>query len=309
MNRVMVAAVIAALCVSGVVAAADEGLTKVSEHVWAYVGATGATAPNGFGANAGIVVGNDAVLVVDTLLFPKLAEKFVADIRKVTDKPIKYVASTHYHLDHAWGNQVFAAAGAVIIAQEKGPANTVMAQYGLEHPEMFGMTKDDVAGIRLAPVNITFPDKMQVMLGDVTVELQYRGTTHSNDSITVAVPQDKVMFTGDMLFTGYHPFIGEGDIPTWVRALDELGKTDIQKFVPGHGPVSTKADIENMKRYIEVFDKEATALCKGKTQADAPAIAAELQKKLPPPARPEIPIMIENNLRQKYLPKEVKNEK
>lgn len=295
--------VIASLLVCGSVFGADAGLTKVSEHVYAYVGMTGATAQNGYGANAGIVVGKDGVLVVDTLLFPKLAEKFVADIKKVTDKPIKYVVNTHYHLDHAWGNQVFKDAGAVIIGQTNSLQDMTMALTALKHPEMFGLTPADVNGIRLTPATILFPDMLMVDLGDVTVWLKYWGPTHTDDSITVHALQDNVLFTGDILFTQYNPYLAEGNITNWTKVLDRL-QSEADKFIPGHGPVSTKADLESMKKYLEVFDKEAKELCKGKTQADAPAIAAEMAKKLPQPARPEIAMMIENNLRQKYLPKE-----
>jgi cyclase len=283
-------------------AAEGAGLQKITDHVYAYAGATGASAETGFGANAGVVVGSNAALVVDTLLSPKMAEKFMADIRKVTDKPIKYVANTHYHLDHAWGNQVFAGAGAVIIGQENSSKDMTMAAESLKHPEMFGLTTKDVEGIKLTPATILFPDRLTVDLGDVTVELNYPGPTHTNDSITVAVPQDKVMFTGDILFSHYNPYLAEGDIANWTKVLGELQKSEMARFIPGHGPVSSKTDLADMKKYLEVFDKEAKVLCAGKTAADAPAIAAELAKMLPQPARPELPGMVEMNLRAKYLP-------
>jgi len=92
-------------------ARAAEGLTKIAEDVYSYVGVQNGSPANSYAANAGIVIGKDAVLVVDTLISAREAERFLADIRKITDKPIRYVVNTCTHLDHAFGNCVFAKLG------------------------------------------------------------------------------------------------------------------------------------------------------------------------------------------------------
>ncbi len=97
---------------------AGKGLTKIAENVYSYADVKKASAANSFGANAGIVIGKDGILVVDTLLSAKEAKRFIRDIRAISDKPIKYVVDTHYHLDHAFGNSEFAQYGAVIVAHE-----------------------------------------------------------------------------------------------------------------------------------------------------------------------------------------------
>jgi cyclase len=164
------------------------------------------------------------------------------------------------------------------------------------------LTQQDIEGTVLYPPTITFYNSMKVDLGGVVVDLAFPGASHTDGSITVAVPQDNVLFLGDILFTKYHPYIAEGDIPSWIRVLDNLEHTKAKIIVPGHGPLSTVADIRDMKLYLQVFSTEAFKLCKGKQPQDAPAITKELLKVLPDQGRTELPFMVESNLREKYLP-------
>jgi glyoxylase-like metal-dependent hydrolase (beta-lactamase superfamily II) len=279
-------------------------LQKLSDHVYAYVGVTNASpSANSFGANSGVVIGEDAVLVVDTLMSAKEADKLLADIKKVTDKPIKYAVNTHYHPDHAWGNEVFVNEGAAVIGHENSRLAAPRSEYELLHAKEFGLTDQDMEGTVLKFPTVTFKDALRVDLGGgVAVELSYPGATHTDGSITAFVPGDKVLFMGDMLFTKYHPYIGEGDIPSWLKVLSGLEKTPALVIVPGHGPVSTVSDIKAMEVYLKEFDARAKDLCRGKKQEDAPLIAAELLKQLPNQGRTELAVMVESNLREKYLP-------
>lgn len=277
-------------------------LQKISDHVYAYVGITNASpSANSFGANAGLVVGKDAALVIDTLVSAKDAKRFLSDIKKVTDKPVKYVVNTHYHLDHSWGNDVFAKKGAVVIAHE----NSRLAMQKMEdptlHPENFGMTAKDIKGTVLKAPDVTFRDSLQIDLGGITVELNYPGETHTNGSIFAAIPQDSVLFLGDALFTGYHPFIGEGNYKSWKKILTDLEKTTFKILVPGHGPLSTIEDVKAMKTYITEFDAKAKKLCKNKKPEDVSKISEELLKELPDQKRTEMPALIQMNLNVRYL--------
>ncbi len=231
-------ACIGLLCVVMCSSAGADGapvLQKISEHVYAYVDTKNAGPADSFGSNAGLVVGNDAALVIDTLISAKHADRFVADIRKVTDRPVKYVVNTHHHLDHAWGNCEFVRLGATVIAQENALSHVTEDAQTLAHPEGHGLTAKDLEGTTLQGPTITFTDSMKIDLGGVTVELRYPGPTHTNDSIVAYVPQDKVMFVGDILFTRYHPFLAEGDLIQWQKALGELAAGLDTKIIPGHG--------------------------------------------------------------------------
>ena len=287
-----------------VVAEETAGLTKLSEHVYAAVDFKNASpAANSFGVNTGVVIGNDAVLVIDTRVSAKHAQAFIADIKKITSKPIKYVVNTHFHLDHSLGNCEFVKLGAVVIGQENSQQAVPQIKYCIEHAGDVGLTPQDMEGTTVSMPTITFKDTLSVDLGGVTVSLSYLGPAHTNDSIIALVDQDGVLFAGDILFTRYHPFLSDADVMGWLKVLSKLETTTAKIIVPGHGPVSTVADIKDLEIYLTQFDKQAKVLCAGKTQDDAPAIAQEMLKTLPDQKRTELVMGVENNLLTKYLPK------
>lgn len=299
--------VIVALLLTCTLADAGEQrkLQQVGQHVWAYTNVSPMTVTNSFGANAGAVVGSKGVLVVDTLVSAKEGRRLLADVREVTKLPILWVVNTHYHLDHALGNCVFAAEGATIVGAS--PAPTLLAErgaYALAHADQYGLTPDDMEGTTIALATVSFSGTMTIDLGGVVVELRSMPHAHSQDNLLVWVPQDKVLFSGDLLFVGSHPFLGESDIQGWLSDLDAVAAVKAEKIIPGHGPIAGAKDIAEMKEYITAFDAAATRLTEGKSQADAPRLAEEVRKVLPAQGRENLPFMIEHNLRTKYLPQE-----
>ncbi|MBI5016048.1 MAG: MBL fold metallo-hydrolase [Deltaproteobacteria bacterium] len=282
------------------VARAEEGLTKIAEDVYSYVDMKNGSPANSFAANAGIVVGRDAVLVVDTLISAKEAERLLADIRKVTDKPIRYVVNTHTHLDHGFGNCVFAKLGAVVIAQERDrEALEKSAGSALKNAVAFGVAEELLQGTTIAVPTVSFTDKARVDLGGIAVELISAASSHTAGSALVWVPSRRVLFTGDVLFTDFHPYLAEGEIAGWLKALDAVSALDAGAIVPGHGPLSAKKDVEDMKAYLVTFDQKAREMAAA--GADADAIVAELTKILP--ARSQGEWMIGANVKGKYLAK------
>ncbi|HET6421672.1 MAG TPA: MBL fold metallo-hydrolase, partial [Geobacteraceae bacterium] len=240
---------------------AQEGLMKIAENVYSYVGVKNAGPANSFAANAGIVVGKDGIAVIDTLISAKEAQRFIRDIRKISDKPIRYVVDTHHHLDHTFGNEEFSKLGAVIVSQEECRKN--MLKYSEEtqkNARNYGLTPEQTEGTKIAYPTITFTDRMSIDLGNQEIELIYVGPSHTGGSIMVLVPDRKVLFTGDILFTDFHPFLADGDIPGWVRNLDYIATLDVDRIVPGHGPISGKKDIAEMKNYLIAFDEKAREL-------------------------------------------------
>lgn len=276
-------------------------LTKVADNVYSYVGAKDASPANSFAANAGIVVGRDGILVVDTLISAKEAQRFLADIRKISDKPIRYVVNTHTHLDHAFGNGVFAKQGAVIISHtaDRKLLERVGAET-LKNAGNFGLKPEDMVGTEIAYPTLTFSDRLTVDLGGETVELIRVAPSHTEGSIVVFLPAKKLLFAGDILFTDFHPYLAEGDIPGWTRTIDELLVMEVERIVPGHGPLSTKKDLREMKEYLLLFDAKARELAAGSQDADA--VAAELKKTLPKRSLAEW--MIPFNLKSRYLQKQ-----
>jgi glyoxylase-like metal-dependent hydrolase (beta-lactamase superfamily II) len=256
-----------------------------------------------YGANAGIVIGEDAILVVDTLVSAKEGKRLLKDIRAISDKPIQYVVNTHYHLDHTFGNAEFAGLGADIIshvicadAMKKSAVDT------LANANAYGLTKEDLEGTQLAYPNVTFTDKMGLDLGGLEVELIYIAPSHSKGSIVVHIAAEGVVFAGDILFTDFHPYMAEGDIAGWQETLDSVIVLNADKIIPGHGPLSTNKDLADMKAYIVAFDKRATDLAAGSNELEH--IVAELKKSMPARTRGEG--LIQANVQGKYL--KVKNE-
>lgn len=276
-------------------------LTKIADNVYSYVGAKDASPANSFAANAGIVIGRDGILVVDTLISAKEGQRFLADIRKISDKPIKYVVNTHTHLDHAFGNCIFAKLGAILIAHDAD--RRLLEKIGettLKNIGNYGLKPEEMAGTEIFLPSLTFSEKMTVDLGGETVELIRVAPSHTEGSVIVYLPAKKLLFSGDILFTDFHPYLADGDIPGWTRTLDALLAMDVEWIIPGHGPLSTKKDLREMKEYLLLFDAKARELAAGSQDADA--ISAELKKALPKRSLAEW--MIGFNVKSRYLQKQ-----
>lgn len=276
-----------------------DGLEKISEGVYAYVNIKSGSPGNQFGANAGIVIGDDGLLVVDTLTSAKEAKKFLEDIRKISPKPIKYVVNTHYHLDHAFGNCVFKDQGSVIIGHVKCRRQVLKTQdNAIEVAKSFGMDDAALEGTRIVAPDIAFEQSLELDLGNRVVQLIYSGqTSHTAGSIFVLVPQQKVAFAGDILFTDFHPYMAEGDLKGWYYALDYLLSLGADKIVPGHGPLSGAKDVREMKAYLKIFDHHAKSLCDTSTNIEQ--ITTEMIKRLP--ARTDGQFIVQANIQGRYL--------
>jgi cyclase len=281
-------------------ASAAEKLTPIAENVYAYVDTKNGSKDNSFGANAGIIIGEDGVVMVDTLISAREAKRFIRDIRAVTNKPIRYVVNTHYHLDHSFGNCEFVKLGAVVITQENDrKAMEKSAAEALKNIGNYGLTPEDMKGTTPAVAVLGYGDRMTIDIGGQRIELIHARHSHTGGDTLVWLPDKKILFTGDVLFTGYHPFLAEGNIEQWVKQLDDIKAMNVEKIIPGHGPLSGKKDVEEMKAYLLLFDRKAKELAA--RSDDAQKIAAELRKALP--ERPEGAWLIGPNVQMKYMKK------
>lgn len=303
--RILVAALVFSVCIIGQLAtcsadAAPKGLTKITDNVYAYVDTKDPSPATGFGANTGVIIGRDGIVVVDTLISARDAKRFIADIRKVSDKPILYAVNTHEHLDHALGNSEFKKAGAVIVSQ--ADCKKAMEKTGdgiLGRAKYYGLTDNQMEGTEVVYPSITFGDRMEIDLGDRKVDLIYPGPSHTDGSLLVYLPQEKVLFTGDVLFTNYHPNVSDGNMESWQKVLDYVATLDTAYIIPGHGPLSSKKDVQDMKDYLVAFDNGAKELCAKSDDVDY--IATELKKRLP--TREYLDILIAGNIKMRYLKK------
>jgi len=279
-------------------------LQQISAHVYARVGVANASPlTNSFGANAGAVIGCDAVLVVDTLMSAAQGGQLLSAIRRITDRPIRlcgeHAPSHGPHLGqlrlrccrrHGHRARIHPP-GPARSRQWLGPGAT------LSHFRREPCRHRDRGAVG------DFRQDLRLDLGGVSVELDYPGPTHTAGSIIARIREDDVLFSGDMLFTNYHVTMIDGDVANWCQVLRTLQSTAPRTIIPGHGPISSVADLQAMEEYLRVFDEEATRLCTGKTAADADAIAQELSLRLPSPPRAELPFIVAANLRVRYLPR------
>jgi cyclase len=274
-------------------------LTRIAENVYAYVDTINSSKNSSFGANAGIIIGKDGIVVVDTLISAKEAKRFIRDIRSISRKPIRYVVNTHYHLDHVFGNSEFVKLGAVVISQENAKkAMEKSASETLRHIGEYGLTPNDMKGTTPAYPVLSYGDRMTLNIGE-QIELIHARHSHTDGDTLVYLPGKKVLFTGDILFTDYHPFLAEGNIEEWAKELDDIKSMDVEKIIPGHGPLSGKKDLEDMKVYILMFDQKAKELAS--QSDDVKKIATAIQSALP--QRHEGAWLIGPNIQMKYLKK------
>lgn len=279
---------------------AGEGLLRITENVYSYVGAKDGSASSSFGANAGIVMGEDSIMVVDALVSAKAAGKLIEDIKAVSDKPIKYVVNTHAHLDHAFGNAEFAKLGAVVVSHGKCRASMERAaEDTLRNAASYGLTAEDMAGTEIAYPSLTFESRMAIDMVGRKAELIYVAPSHTAGSVLVYLPEEKTLFAGDALFTDFHPFMGEGDIAGWLKTLEYIESLDVERIIPGHGPVSGKEDVAAMKDYLAAFDKKAEELAE--KSDDLEYIVAEVKKAVPQKAQGDW--LIKANIQMKYMKK------
>lgn len=215
--------------------------TAVTPRVYYVQGQPGpaSSANEGFNSNAGFVVTGAGVVVVDALGTPALGEALRQAIARVTDEPIRRVILTHYHADHAYGLAALKAAGAEIWAHEAA------REYldGGEAERRREQRARDLFPWVAESMPIVRPDRWlgedtAFTLGTVRFEIHHLGPAHSPEDVIVVLPDEGVVFGGDILFAGRIPFVGEADSRQWLRRIDELLRMEPRVIVTGHGELS-----------------------------------------------------------------------
>jgi cyclase len=221
------------------------------------------------GSNNIWIVFEDYVLVYDAN-FPKEAGDVIADIRKTTDKPIRYVLDSHHHGDHAYGNAVFAKEGATIIAHRlcaellrtKGPQEFADAGKGKTG-------RKDIANSYLKQPSLIFDDKLVLDDGKQRAELLHFGHAHTQGDALLYLPKHKILCTGDACTNGPFNYLGHGDSASWIRVLDRAQQLDVKIVCPGHGPLAGKELLAKQQRYfIELRQQVQKGIDAGKDLKD-----------------------------------------
>ena len=214
---------------------------RVTDRVYYVQGGTGvASAANeGFNSNAGFVVTDDGVVVVDALGTPSLGNALVKAIRSVTSQPIRRVILTHYHADHFYGVIALKDAGADIWAQKAALEYLNGGEAGRRREQrakdLFPWVDD---AMPIVPADHWIDEAESFTMGGIAFEVRHMGPAHSPEDVIVVVPSEGVIFSGDILFAGRIPFVGEADSKRWLDRIDKLLALKPRIMITGHGEMS-----------------------------------------------------------------------
>ncbi|MDM4767332.1 MBL fold metallo-hydrolase [Pelomonas sp. SE-A7] len=222
---------------------------KLSEHAYAY---TAEGDPN-----TGIVMGDDAVMVIDTQATPVMAQDVIRRIREVTDKPIKYVLLSHYHAVRVLGasaykpEHVIASQDTFDLIVERGEQDKA-SEIG-RFPRLFQNVESVPPGLTWP--TLTFTGKMTLWLGKLEVQILQLGRGHTKGDTVVWLPQDRVLFSGDLVEFDATPYAGDAYFQDWPQTLDRLAALKPAKLVPGRGaalqtPEQVQAGLEGTRAFV-----------------------------------------------------------
>ncbi len=237
---------------------------QAAPGVWYFRGAAGmADATNrGFMSNAGFVVTGDGVVAFDALGTPLLGEAMVAAIRRVTSQPIRRVIVSHYHADHFYGLAALRRAGAEIWAHAAGRqylasglAGERLAQRRRDLAPWFGDGDPLIGADRW--LDFAGADSLAFELGGRRFRVIDVGGAHSPEDLMLWVDDARVLFAGDLYFSGRLPFVGSADVATWLTALERIAPLGPAVVVPGHGAASSDParDIATTRRYLQYLTR------------------------------------------------------
>ena len=255
----------------------EPGLQPVAHRVWAWMQPNGSWGES----NAGLVVGDGESLLVDTLWDLPLTRRMLGAMRHFTvEAPIRTLVNTHSDGDHWFGNELVGAREIVTserslaIQREENPRSMRAFQAmgrgmgaagrlpvpGREDMRAVASYFESMArpfdwsGITPTPATRAFSGELTLEVGGVTVRLIEVGPAHTPGDLLLHVPGVRVLFSGDILFLGVTPVMWAGPTENWVAALDRILDMDVEVVVPGHGPVTGKDGVREVRGYWELVD-------------------------------------------------------
>ena len=236
---------------------------KLSEHAYAY---TAEGDPN-----TGIIIGDDAVMVIDTQATPIMAQDVIRRIREVTDKPIKYVLLSHYHAVRVLGASAY---GAEHIIASEDTRDLIVERGQFDKDSEIGRFPRLFQNVESVPEGLTWPTmtftgKMTLWLGQLEVQILQLGRGHTKGDTVAWLPQEKILFAGDLVEFGATPYAGDAYFKDWPQTLDNLAALKPEKLVPGRGaalqtPAQVQEGLAGTRAFIsDLYDSVKESAAKG----------------------------------------------
>ncbi len=225
---------------------------RLSEHAYAY---TAEGDPN-----TGIIIGDDAVMVIDTQATPVMAQDVIRRIREVTDKPIKYVVMSHYHAVRVLGASAYMAEGGQQIIASRDTYDLVVERGQFDKDSEIGRFPRLFRNVESVPPGLTWPTltfegRMSLWLGKLEVQLIQLGRGHTKGDTVVWIPSEKILFSGDLVEFDATPYAGDAYFKDWPQTLDNIAALKPEKLVPGRGaalqtPEQVQAGLAGTRDFI-----------------------------------------------------------
>ena len=236
---------------------------KLSDHAYAY---TAEGDPN-----TGIIIGDDAVMVIDTQATPVMAQDVIRRIREVTDKPIKYVLLSHYHAVRVLGASAY---GAEHIIASEDTRDLVVERGQFDKDSEIGRFPRLFQNVESVPDGLTWPTmtfhkKMTLWLGKLEVQILQLGRGHTKGDTVAWLPAEKILFSGDLVEFGATPYAGDAYFKDWPQTLDNLAALKPEKLVPGRGaalqtPAQVQEGLAGTRAFIsDLYESVKESAAKG----------------------------------------------
>ena len=232
----------------------DPETVEVSEGIFAYIQHDGSWCLN----NPAFVDVGDQVIAIDACANERRTRLFREAIAEVSSNPVRTLVNTHSHMDHTYGNCLFAA-DAVIIGHRNCRSDILRdAPNQRERVKVMFPTVEWGDVTPVAP-NVVFDETMTLYAGDLELQLIYVSPAHTNTDAVVWIPERKLLIAGDIIFNQGTPFALMGSVAGWLDALDRLRELPIETVIPGHGPISDASVLDDVSDYLRFVQDSARA--------------------------------------------------
>ncbi len=251
---------------------------KLAEGVFAQIVSPDSDAVS----NSGILVLDSGVLLFDTHFTPEAADALLEKIKTLTSRPVRYIVNSHFHSDHTHGNQAFPATRQILSSTDtrrdmlQKDMATLNQMQTLAQNQVEQLSKDmrlekdaktqealraqlnqrtafmrRMSALKILVPGMTIDDTLSFVDGGQQVDLMVPGPGHTDGDLVLYLPQEKIAFLGDLFFKDAIPSVDDARMLDWMKTLREILKLDAKTFVPGHGQVGDRADLEEFLGYFE----------------------------------------------------------